>query len=210
MPSSHYIVQQGDCLVSISFREGFFWETLWNHPENADLKKQRKAHNMLMPGDHVFIPDLRQKAEAGEVKNRHRFQRKGVPARFTLTLCELGKPRANENYVLEVDGIRREGKTDSNGKLSEPIPPGAKTGQLFLGESREEILVNFGQVDPIEEVSGVQERLRNLGYFVGQVTGELCPETLSAIAEFQHALGISGQGELTDETLQALIDSSGG
>jgi len=31
-------VQQGDCINSIGLQYGFFPNTLWNHPDNAELK----------------------------------------------------------------------------------------------------------------------------------------------------------------------------
>jgi hypothetical protein len=30
-----HTVAEGECLSSIAHRYGFFWKTLWDHPENA-------------------------------------------------------------------------------------------------------------------------------------------------------------------------------
>ena len=32
------IVEPGECVASIAADEGYAWETLWNHPDNAALK----------------------------------------------------------------------------------------------------------------------------------------------------------------------------
>ncbi|MEY2429487.1 MAG: hypothetical protein QOJ40_2372, partial [Verrucomicrobiota bacterium] len=45
-----YKVKDGDCLSSIAFSKGFFWETLWNHGDNSALKSKRKDPNVLSPG----------------------------------------------------------------------------------------------------------------------------------------------------------------
>src|SRR5580698_7288211 len=37
----NYVVQPGDCMDSIAFGTGFLWTTLWDLPDNADLKSQR-------------------------------------------------------------------------------------------------------------------------------------------------------------------------
>src|SRR5262245_58340531 len=97
-------IRDGDCLINISKQEGFFWETVWNHPQNSDLRQKRKHLNILKKGDRVYIPDREIREETGETEKRHRFCLKGHPARFTLTLLELGIPRANEKYILKVDG----------------------------------------------------------------------------------------------------------
>ena len=52
-----YPVKQGDSLASIAFDHGLFWQSVWNHPNNARLKQQRGSPNILKPGDVVFVPD---------------------------------------------------------------------------------------------------------------------------------------------------------
>lgn len=40
MPFQHQ-VGPGDCIVSIAYDNGFHPDTLWDHPENAELKALR-------------------------------------------------------------------------------------------------------------------------------------------------------------------------
>ncbi len=83
MPTD-YQVKSGDCISSIAFNHDFFWETLWNHGANSELKSKRKDPNILEEGDVVHIPDLRFKQESGATEQRHRFKLKGVPAKLHL------------------------------------------------------------------------------------------------------------------------------
>jgi N-acetylmuramoyl-L-alanine amidase len=202
-------VEYGDCLINLSYQKGFFWETIWNHPQNASLRQVRKHHNIIKEGDEVFFPDLEAKQLQRPTDQLHRFVRKGATAQFSLTLMEMGQPRANERYVLVVNGRSREGTTDANGKLTEPIPPDARDGFLLLGEKQEKFAIDFGWIDPIEAVSGVKSRLYNLGLYEGEIDDELTPETSTAIAEFQRSAHLPGEGELTDETKKALVAAHG-
>ena len=38
-----YEIQQGDCLASIARHSGLLWGTIWNRPENSDLRTLRVA-----------------------------------------------------------------------------------------------------------------------------------------------------------------------
>lgn len=203
------ITKKGDCFINICNHEGFYWETVWNHPKNQKLRELRKKHNIIKKGDRVYIPDLEIQEFQVETERRHSFCLKSERVNFTLTLMDLGLPRANENYILVVNGQFRTGTTDDNGTLTESIPPKVRNGRLLLGEKQEEITINFGYVDPIEEISGVQTRLQNLGFYEGEIDDELNEETIAAIAEFQRSVNLSGEGELNDETRQALVKANG-
>ena len=218
--SEDYTVQQGDCIGSIAFEHGFFWETVWNDPGNAALKSKRKNPNVLLEGDVVHIPDLRLGKESGATEKRHRFKLKGVPAEFNLRILEEAvadgsgggskndKPRANVPYNLYIDGVLvKQGQTDGDGWVKCGISPKAQTGCLILdpGTANETALpLSFGHLDPVDEISGVQARLRNLGFDCGDEQGEIGPQTTEALKEFQGKNGLEANGQLNDATRNKL------
>lgn len=186
-----YVVRQGECLNSIANDFGFFWETLWNLPENRQLKDARKDHNMLLPGDRLHVPDLRRKEEPGTTETRHIYRRKGVPSLFRIRLLEDESPEkyADQPYRLVVDGIASEGAVDEEGWLSLPIDPSAKNIVLSVGEgdNAEEFELAVSSVDPIDTPTGVQQRLRNLGYLDAEPEDRWSEEAVEALREFQSA-----------------------
>jgi hypothetical protein len=86
-----YTVQQGDCISSIAFSHGFFWQTLWNDGANSNLKSLRKDPNVLKEGDVVHIPDLRLKQESCATEKRWSFKLKGVPAKCKIKVLRPPK-----------------------------------------------------------------------------------------------------------------------
>ena len=216
-----HTARQGDCIYSIAERYGFFWETIWNHPNNAELKQQRGDPSILYPGDVVFVPEREEKQESGATEQRHRFRRKGVPLMLRLRLMlsdetsaededqAEDEPRANESYTLDIDGNLFSGTTDGDGWLEHPIPPGAQRGRLIIDETQEEYQLNFGHVDPIDDVSGVQARLNNLGFECGEADGAMNDQTEMALRQFQRKYGITESGEADQETRDRLLELYG-
>jgi len=193
-------VSLGDSIPSLAKDNGFFPDTIWNHPQNAGLRAKRKSQNQLFPGDEVFIPDLRKGSETRSTDGTHKFHRKGVPAKLVLQLKKLGQPRKNEKYVLVVDGTSYNGTLDGDGKLQQFIPPDARGGQLILSGGKEIIPIRIGDLNPIEELSGVQQRLNNLGLFCGNEDGTLDDQTTAAIRTFQQKNGLPVTGQADGAT----------
>ena len=214
-----YIVADGECVSSIAFENGFFWQTLWNHPANAALKTLRKNPNVLMTGDVVHIPDLTIKQEPGATETRHKFMLKGVPEKLRMKLLDSKhQPRANLDYVIVIDGDSRRGQTDSNGELIESIPPDAKTGKLVIqappkpGQPPpppEVIQLKLGSLDPITEPSGLRSRLANLKFYRPPANGDVDAATTAALRAFQKKQGLPVTGAPDDATLAKLQELHG-
>ncbi|MFC2172651.1 peptidoglycan-binding protein [Acidobacteriota bacterium] len=207
-----YTVKQGDCIESIAHKSGHFWETLWQHGDNAALKQKRQNPNVLLPGDIVYIPEKHPKKKSCATDRRHRFKRKGVPSKLRLVFKdEEDKPRAGLAYTLEIDGESFSGRTDAQGRLEHPIPPNARRGKLVLGtaENREEHELQLGHIDPVSEISGVQARLNNLGFDAGAINGKFGPQTKKALKEFRAQFKLTATGESDEATQEKLKEQHG-
>ncbi len=204
-----YTIKEGECLSSIAQRHGLFWQKIWDHPNNTELKRRRRDPNILYPGDVVFIPEKEEKQENCSTEQKHQFRKKGVPAKVRLRLMRNDQPRANEPYVLEVDGNFFTGTTDADGKLEQSIPPNAKKGKLFVGKKREEYILNLGHMDPHNELIGIQKRLNNLGFHCGPANGVLGPQTTDALKAFQKKHHLTESGEADEATKNKLIEIYG-
>lgn len=198
-----YEVQPGDCVLSIAEKAGLLWKTVWNHPGNMELRELRKDPNVLLPGDKIVVPNKTIKEVDKPTDAAHRFVRKGTPAKVKMRFLQEDEPRAGIAYVFKVDGDTFEGKTDSEGYVSVPIPPGAQMGKLILlGKDRqpaEEFDIRLGHLDPYNELVGVQKRLQNLG-FGCSATGELDEATRAAVSQFRAKHKLE-QSEAIDEQL---------
>jgi N-acetylmuramoyl-L-alanine amidase len=117
-----YIIAQGDCLDSIALSHGFFPDTLWNHGANADLKKLRKDPNVLFPGDKLVIPDIQIREVTKATEKRHRFKRKGVPAKLNLRFVKPKDPPPPKDEPA--------GGSDDCSNYVEPEPPSAAAQEM--------------------------------------------------------------------------------
>jgi hypothetical protein len=198
MPIRHE-VKPGECLSSIAFSHRFAPETIWDHPDNADLRGRRPDPNVLMPGDVVVIPDRERGGVTRATGDAHPFKLKGVPAFLRLRLLFAGAPRAKEPYRLVVEGGREfEGETDDEGRIEHPIPPDARFARLFLQGDEEHYLLDLGHLDPVTSVTGLQARLRALGYYNREVNGDRDDATEASLRRFERDAGLAGDAGLAE------------
>lgn len=204
-------ITQRECIESIAQKYGLFWETIWNDPQNRELREQRNDPDALLPGDIIFVPDKRCREEQGATEQKHRFRRKGVPSLLQIAVRHQGNPLAHEPYVLEVEGQLLRGNTDAEGIITQKIPPSVKDGKLIVGQSEEQPVYDifFGHLDPTDTVSGVQERLCNLGFDCDSIDGVVGEKTRAAIRDFQFHYDLKQTGEINDETRSKIVKAYG-
>jgi N-acetylmuramoyl-L-alanine amidase len=199
--ADYHIVEQGEYLSKIAFENGFLDHTIiWDHPNNAQLKQDRKNPNVLFPGDKLFIPDMEQRQESGATDQHHKFAIKQEKLMLRLVLEDIyEKPIANAPCKLIVDDESFDLITDSKGKIEQEIPSDAHEAVLVIKGDQtpfqgDIIPIKIGHLDPVEEVSGQQARLNNLGYFAGDGAKADAPDFHSAVEEFQcdHHLKVDG------------------
>jgi putative peptidoglycan binding protein len=214
--ASHHTVVQGEHLSGIAAKFGFStFRTLWNHPENAELKRVRQDPNILFPGDLVFIPDKEPKEESRATEKKHVFEKateilmlrvkvldqSDAPIHDDCSLVTASRadqmPQAGDIYETEIS------PTITVAKLDFPITPEIK--------ARPVIDIAVGSLDPLDTLHGQQQRLNNLGYFAGFAKKEKSDEQLQwAIEEFQRDHPpLAVDGKLGSQTLAKLKQTYG-
>jgi hypothetical protein len=204
-------VRQGDCVNSLALAHGFDPELIWDHPGNADLKQLRRSPNALLAGDELEIPPLELREDPVATGSVGRFKLSVGPIELRLRLTNHGQARADLPYELIIDGEGTlSGSTDGEGWIEQPIPAAATRATLSLCDGDEQYELMLGHLDPHDSPTGIQQRLRALGYYFGRVDAELTAQTQNALRCFQDQHGLAITGEADDATIDALHDAYGG
>jgi hypothetical protein len=202
-----HVVRQCESVQSVAAAHGFDWQKVWKDPSNAELARRRDP-DVLHPGDVLVLPEKAKKEENGPTEERHRFKRRGYETYLRLTFLEEEEPRGGESYWIDVEGETFEGKLDGEGRVDLLIPTGAERARVRIGSDEEMVLLLAG-LDPIDEVTGYQARLSNLGLYRGAVDGDHGPLTDEAIRAFQAREELEVDGAMNDRTKAALEQAHG-
>jgi hypothetical protein len=222
-------VRQGQCVHSIAKQYGVPWQRIWEHEQNAQLRERRDGENILYPGDVVFVPEREARQETGTTDQRHRFRVRGRSVRFRIRLVQpVGQqsgaqspsgaggntrlePRSNVAFQLEVDGRTQSGTADNDGVIDVPVPADATQGRLIInpGPEQEMVTVRIGYVNPLSEISGVRQRLTNLGFCCGDESEDEDESLIRAVRRFQQDQGLEVTGQPDQATRDRLREVHG-
>ena len=211
-----YIVKSGDCFASIAKQFGFHdADMIYQHPANAELKKQRANLHVLKPGDKVCIPDKKTKTIELTPDVCTVLTIKGLLTELKLLIEDFdGNPLVNTEYQLDVVGTQYLGRTDDSGMLVEKIDASAKKATLilFLDVHKKDCLfwpLELGGLTPHSDICGMQARLNNLGYYCANESGDIDSSTKNAINAFKTSNGLTNDSVIDQALISKLASVYG-
>ncbi len=213
-----YVVRQGDYLVKLGFLHGFDPEVVWNDAKNGDLKKLRGDHNILAPGDVVHLPAKSRKGSPVAKGTTNNYVAKVPKTTVHLRFNGDDGPLANEPYLIQGLGEQPTKKTDADGGISVEVPVHVREFQVFFTERYVIHTVEVGDMDPVDEPSGLRKRLQHLGYSHGWLPEDssyhdsdesVTARDRQALMTFQTACGLTPTGALDEATKAELVKRHG-
>jgi hypothetical protein len=203
-----YVVQQGDHLSRLAFRFGSDEETIWSNEQNKDLAARRKNRHTLCPGDVLWVPGEAAPPLALAVGSANSYRAVVPKVPVKLHLDPKQRPVAGKAFEVHgaggADPLR--GTVSDEGEIAFEVPVLVREVDVQVREIGLRVRLHVGDLDPLEEPSGVTQRLRNLGYL--SRSGAVSDETRAqAIRAFQLDHHLEADGILNEATLEALRDA---
>jgi len=130
----------------------------------------------------------------------------------------VGQAHAGARYTLVMGTHERPGIVPATGLLAHEIPAGVTTAQLRVWVPANEAplaqptfiwTLALGALDAVTGIGGVQGRLRGLGHYHAEISGEDTLTYRTAVRGFQRSQNITANGEADSTTRQQLTQSYG-
>jgi hypothetical protein len=200
-----HVVQQGEHLRGIAFRRSVTPDAIWSHPKNEALTKLRKNRDMLCPGDLLFVPGEPSEPLALAVGTVNAYRATVPKTPVKLHFDPKGSPIANKPFEVHGAGGEKPltGTVSGDGQVAFDVPVNVRWVEVMVPDAGIRLSVHVGDLDPVEESSGVTQRLRNLGLL--PLTGDVSEEEVTAaIRTLQQRNGLKVDGTVNDATKAAL------
>jgi N-acetylmuramoyl-L-alanine amidase len=207
-----YVVRQGECALSLADRHGITLDDLLSLGDNGRLREEGRSPNILRPGETIDLPDPTPHWTAISSRSTNRYRAAVARTSLRLQLVDRsGNVLANRRYELATGPTPQTGQTDGDGWLVEEVATRATDIELrvWLRDGDREpirMVIHPGGLDPVDDESGIVQRLANLGYGVASGDREALAR---AIAAFQAAERLEVNGHLDDATRSRLIERHG-
>jgi hypothetical protein len=170
-PLQPYVIKQGDHLALLAYKFGFDADTVWNDPQNAQLRQAghlSKDPNILYPTDMLYIPDQKPPVMTSLTTGAtNTFVSTAPTTNITLQISD--PTFASQAYaVQELPGLTGL-TTDANGTATFSAPVTLETATILF-ETGPTFVCHIGSLDPVDTLSGVFQRLQCLAYIDADIT----------------------------------------
>jgi hypothetical protein len=168
-----YVIKQGDFLAKLAHRFGLDADTVWNAPKNAPLRQLRPNPNILWPTDILYIPEPTARPVTHELVT-------GATNSFTadvptvdVTVKFADESLASQAYSIQElpDLPSTTSGADGTVSFSAPVTLGMAT--IVFTESGARFVYQIGNLNPIDTLSGIFQRLQHLGFVDASERAEL-------------------------------------
>ncbi len=218
MKTRPYVVRQGDYVARLAHTMRFDAGEVWQDESNRRLRERRGSPNILAPGDVLRVPtEPKVRPLPLNVGGRSTFKGRAPRVTVTVAVHDKGEPLKDAPFVIDGLGKRIEGRSDGDGKITFEAPIHVREARVTFYEVHLVFIVRIGDLDPVDEDSGVRQRLAHLGFdgwALGEAAGLPRPPSESgdadAIRAFQRASGLEDTGVADEATRDALRKAHGG
>jgi hypothetical protein len=145
---------------------------------------------------------------SAQATNRYRLDVAIVEVALVL-ITRGGRSNAGRTYLAVVGTARERGSVDREGKIKLKVPVTVSRVDVSVEGDPVVYQLHVGQLHPVEESSGVSQRLHALGYLNGSMWEVRDDVLRNALIRFQSDNGLVPSGELNCETAEKLRDLYG-
>lgn len=200
MPN-HRVVE-GEWIGSIAAAAGHrSWKTVWNHARNAGLRSSRDP-NLLVPGDTIWIPPVDVRSEPTPTTRSHKLVVSGPKNKLVIRFTRITryvKSFGPINYSLAVGSSAQGGTLSADGDTIEAnLPQYATEATLTINGAS--VTLRIGTLTPLARMDGMQARLTNLGWDVGDIDNHDGPRTQRGVKGFQGFYKLKVDGVIGGQT----------
>jgi len=190
-----YVIRQGDFLAKLAHQFGFDADAVWKDSANDQLRQLRSDPNVLCPTDILYIPEPQQRFHDLTIGTTNAFV-SNVPT-VDVSLSFVDPAYASQPFeigeVPELVGLT----TAGDGAATFTVPVTLETFSVKFTQLGATFQFKIGHLDPINSLSGIFQRLRNLGYLAHDAQLDDPPdldEIRAALRAFKAAQG-GGSGD---------------
>lgn len=173
---AEYTVAEGDRMSKIAHEHGYKdYHALYMAQPEA-FRKKRPNPEILMPGDTIVLPEKVEEKHSAKDRKAHTYEEDTALPEVRVVLRVGDAPLAGKSFYVTPDpavtgstgattGVV---KSDGDGALKFHVEPGTKKVTLVCLDPAAPFtfVLRLGELRPIAEPGGVEQRLDNLGYRV--------------------------------------------
>lgn len=208
----------GQDLLRLAREEGVSPDDLQRCAQNGELFACRDP-KVLFSEDEVFVPDREPKQEQAAAGSTVHLVYCPPTRKLHLVLRDSTGALLDCDYTLqgfEYDGTEHEPLPGPlhgyayRGVVDEELPAAITKLELVINDEEDRKLVlELGRLDPVSSIRGLKARLRNLGFYRGEIDDAFDPTLLEACRGFQLSRGLPVTGQPDVATCESLVKAHG-